>query len=166
MSTLTFSTTSDPTLQQALTRLQVVNEIAAEVAGTSDRRRVAAILRRHAQLLLDLEDALLIVRDPSGGLRLVIPETEREVSGSDVPATRLFSGGLVTECMRVRITRILRDTSDAGRVPLAPFERTLVSRGAAALAAAPLVGRGVVHGASSSGRLTRRHSTRRRGARS
>jgi diguanylate cyclase (GGDEF)-like protein len=146
MSTLTTGTTSDSTLQQALTSLQLVNEIAAEGSGSSDRRRVAAVLHRHAQLLLDLEDALLIVRDPAGGLRLVIPETEREVSGSDVPATRLFSGGLVTECMRARTIRILRDTSGACRVPLAPFERTLISRGARALAAAPLIGRGVVYG--------------------
>lgn len=147
MRTLTTSARGDPALQQALTRLQLVNEIAAEVAADVDRRRVAAILHHHAQHLLQLEDALLIVQEPSGALRLVVPETEREVSGSDVPATRLFAGGLVAECMRVRTTRILRDTSDACQVPLAPFEQTLVSRGAAALAAAPLVGRGVVHGA-------------------
>jgi diguanylate cyclase (GGDEF)-like protein len=138
---------ADQPLQQALTRLLLINEIAAEASASIDRRRVAAVLHRHAQMLLDVEDALLVVREPSGGLRLVIPETEREVSGSDVPATRLFAGGLVAECMRSRSTRVLRDTSSASRVPLAPFERSVVARGAAALAAAPLVGRGVVHGA-------------------
>lgn len=143
----TTSIRSGQPLQQALARLELVNEIAAEVSGGVDRRRVAAVLRRHAQLLLDVEDALLVVRGPSGGFRLVVPETEREVSGSDVPATRLFAGGLVDACMRSRATRILRDTSDGCRMPLAPFEQTLVARGAAALAAAPLVGRGGVHGA-------------------
>ena len=143
----TGATTSDLPLEQALTRLLLINEIAAEASASVDRRRVAVVLHRHAQLLLEVEDALLIVREPSGALRLVIPETDREVSGSDVPATRLFTGGLVAACMRSRTTRILRDTSDASRVPLAPFERTLVARGAAALAAAPLIGRGIVHGA-------------------
>jgi diguanylate cyclase (GGDEF)-like protein len=138
---------ADQPLQHALTRLLLINEIAAEASASVDRRRVAAVLHRHAQMLLDVDDALLIVREPAGGLRLVIPETEREVSGSDVPATRLFAGGLVAECMRSRTTRILRDTSGDSRVPLAPFERSVVARGAAALAAAPLVGRGVVHGA-------------------
>ena len=36
------------------------------------------MLHRHAQPLLDVEDALLIVREPSAGFRLVVPETERE----------------------------------------------------------------------------------------
>jgi diguanylate cyclase (GGDEF)-like protein len=134
---------SDLSLRQALTRLLLINEIAAEASASIDRRRVAAVLHRHAQSLLDVEDALLVLREPGGSLRLVIPET-REVSGSDVPATRLFTGGLVAECLRSRITRIVRDTS---RVTLAPFERTLVARGAQALTAAPLVGRGVVYGA-------------------
>ena len=138
---------SDQQLRQALTRLEIVNEIAAEISGSVDRRRVAAVLHRHAPLLLDVEDALLIVWEPSAGFRLVVPETEREVTGSDVPATRLFAGGLVAECMRSRATRILRDTSERCRVPLAPFEQCLIGRGAAALAAAPLVGRGIVHGA-------------------
>jgi diguanylate cyclase (GGDEF)-like protein len=137
---------SDQPLQQALTRLLLINEIAAEASASIDRRRVAAVLHRHAQDLLEVEDALLIVRAPAGSLRLVIPET-REVSGSDVPATRLFAGGLVAECMRSRVIRIVRDTSETSRVPLAPFERSLVTRGASALAAAPLVGRGIVHGA-------------------
>jgi diguanylate cyclase (GGDEF)-like protein len=135
--------TSDLPLRQALTRLLLINEIAAEASASIDRRRVAAVLHRHAQSLLDVEDALLVVREHSGNLRLVIPET-REVSGSDVPATRLFAGGVVADALRARTTRIVRDTT---RVTLAPFERTLVARGAAALAAAPLVGRGVVHGA-------------------
>jgi diguanylate cyclase (GGDEF)-like protein len=138
---------ADLPLQQALTRLLLINEIAAEASASVDRQRVAAVLHRYAEQLLDVEDALLIVREPAGRLRLVIPETAREVSGSDVPATRLFASGLVAECMRARITRILRDTSAASTVPLAPFERTLVSRGAAALAAAPLIGQGTVHGA-------------------
>lgn len=138
---------SDLPLQQALTRLLLINEIAAEASASVDRRRVAAVLHRHVQPLLDVEDALLVVREATGALRLVIPETAREVSGSDVPATRLFAGGLVAACMYARTTMILRDTSPASRVPLAPFERTLVARGAAALAAAPLVGSGVVHGA-------------------
>ena len=73
----------------------------------------------------------------------MIPES-REVSGSDVPATRLFTGGVVADSLRTRTIRIVRDTT---KVTLAPFERTLVARGARALAAAPLVGRGVVHGA-------------------
>ena len=147
MQTASTDATSDQSLQQALARLELVNEIAAEVSAGGDRRRVATVLQRHAPLLLDVEDALLIVRETAGGYRLVIPETEREVSGSDVPATRLFLSGLVAECVRTRATRILRDTSADCRVPLAPFERTLVGRGAAALAAAPLVGSGVVHGA-------------------
>jgi diguanylate cyclase (GGDEF)-like protein len=147
MRTTITSTRSDLPLRQALTRLLLINEIAAEASASVDRRRVAVVLHRHAQLLLEVEDALLVVREPSGSLRLVIPETDREVSGSDVPATRLFTGGLVAECMRSRATRILRDTSDASRVPLAPFERCLVTRGAAALAAAPLIGQGDVHGA-------------------
>jgi diguanylate cyclase (GGDEF)-like protein len=138
---------ADLPLQQILTRLLLINEIATEASASVDRRRVAAVLHRYAEELLDVEDALLIVRDPGGGLRLVIPETAREVSGSDVPATRLFAGGLVAECLRSGLTRILRDTSGASRVPLAPFERTLVSRGAAALAAAPLIGRGSTYGA-------------------
>jgi diguanylate cyclase (GGDEF)-like protein len=141
------NTMADQPLQRALTRLLLINEIAAEASASIDRRRVAAVLHRHAQMLLDVDDALLIVREPSGGLGLVVAETEREVSGSDVPATRLFAGGLVAECMRSRATRILRDTSGDSRVPLAPFERAVVARGAAALAAAPLIGRGVIHGA-------------------
>ncbi|MGE3913934.1 MAG: GGDEF domain-containing protein [Chloroflexota bacterium] len=133
----------DLPLRQALTRLLLINEIAAEASASIDRRRVAAVLHRHTRSLLDVEDALLVVRDPGGMLRLVIPET-REVSGSDVPATRLFSGGIVADCLRSRATRIVRDPA---RATLAPFERSLVARGAAAMAAAPLVGRGVVHGA-------------------
>jgi len=138
---------ADLPLQQVLTRLLLINEIAAEASASIDRRRVAAVLHRYAEQLLDVEDALLIVREAGGGLRLVIPETSREVSGSDVPATRMFAGGLVGECLRSGLTRILRDTSPASRVPLAPFERTLISRGAAALAAAPLIGRGNTYGA-------------------
>src|SRR5688572_3542162 len=134
---------SDLPLRQALTRLLLINEIAAEASASIDRRRVAAVLHRHAQSLLEVEDALLVVREPSGSLRLVIPET-REVSGSDVPATRLFTGGVVADCLRARTPRIVRDIT---KVTLAPFERTLVARGAQSLAAAPLVGRGVVHGA-------------------
>jgi diguanylate cyclase (GGDEF)-like protein len=134
---------SDLPLRRALTRLLLINEIAAEASASIDRRRVAATLHRHARLLLAVEDALLIVRDPSGAVRLVIPES-REVSGSDVPATRLFAGGLVAECMRSRSTRIVRDPT---KVSLAPFEQALVARGAAAFAAAPLIGRGIVRGA-------------------
>jgi hypothetical protein len=66
---------SDLSLRQALTRLLLINEIAAEASASIDRRRVAAVLHRHAQSLLDVEDALLVLREPGGSLRLVIPET-------------------------------------------------------------------------------------------
>jgi hypothetical protein len=62
------NTMADQPLQRALTRLLLINEIAAEASASIDRRRVAVVLHRHAQLLLDVDDALLIVREPSGSL--------------------------------------------------------------------------------------------------
>ena len=137
------SAASDLSLRQALSRLLLINEIAAEVSSSVDRQRVAAVLHRHARWLIAVEDALLIVREPAGSMRLIIPEI-REISRSDVPATRLFSGGIVADCLAARATRVVLEPFDTA---LAPFERTLVARGARAMAAAPLVGRGIAYGA-------------------
>jgi diguanylate cyclase (GGDEF)-like protein len=121
----------------------LINEIATEVSSSVDRQRVGVVLHRHASWLIVVEDALLIVRRPSGSLRLIIPEI-REISRGDVPATRLFAGGIVADCLASRATRVVLEPFDT---PLAPFERTLIARGARAMAAAPLLGQGVVHGA-------------------